>query len=209
MICYCAINNKTFKRMNPIYFCSHRESAYDNDTFRYIFSQWYQSEKGFIGGNALYSLQECIREDDYDVYVVGKQFKLREQWMMCLKALLFAQNDVYRKCNLKIVKGIMETTEPSAIKNFGRQIKGFDEIVWNKYKYAIVANGNYLEFSQNEHMKNILLATNQREIIEAAHYDSVWGIGFNEKDALKTDRNLWGQNLLGKAIMEVREVLSR
>lgn len=195
--------------MNPIYFCSHRKSAYEHDKFRYIFSQWYQSGKGFVGNTALYDLQECIRHDDYITYILGKQFNLREQWMMCLKALLFAQNDNCRECNLEIVKGIMGTTDPATIKNFGRQIKGFDEKLWNKYKYAIVVNGNHLEFSQNEHMKDILLATDKREIIEAAHYDRVWGIGFNEKDALVTDRCLWGENLLGKAIMEVREILSR
>lgn len=33
--------------------------------------------------------------------------------------------------------------------------------------------------------------------------DRIWGVGFGEKNAGK-NRHRWGQNLLGKALMDVR-----
>ena len=49
--------------------------------------------------------------------------------------------------------------------------------------------------------------------MEASPYDRVWGIGFSEGwvrvDEKKggVDREAWGENLLGKALMRVRERL--
>lgn len=35
------------------------------------------------------------------------------------------------------------------------------------------------------------------------------GIGFSEADALSVPKTFWGQNLLGKALVEVRERIRR
>lgn len=51
-----------------------------------------------------------------------------------------------------------------------------------------------------------LLATGQRELVEASPFDRVWGVGFVEADAEK-NRGRWGENLLGVALMEVRRRL--
>ena len=72
-------------------------------------------------------------------------------------------------------------------------------------------NGNYLQFSQDTEMKAILLNTKDREIVEAAWYDKIWGIGYNEANARKVGKKVWeenGLNLLGKALMEVRNKLN-
>ena len=81
-------------------------------------------------------------------------------------------------------------------------------------------DGNYLKFSQSSTLagdvnnedgapsralKGLLLSTEDREIVEASPFDRVWGIGFNAADATTTERAQWGENLLGKALMEVRE----
>ncbi|OAQ81364.1 hypothetical protein VFPBJ_03948 [Purpureocillium lilacinum] len=55
-------------------------------------------------------------------------------------------------------------------------------------------------------LREMLLATGEREIVEASPYDSIWGIGFTERDA-EGMREHWGENLLGKALMEVRSEL--
>lgn len=70
----------------------------------------------------------------------------------------------------------------------------------------IVTEGNYLKFTQSEHkdrLRELLLATGERELVEASPLDRVWGVGFREKDA-GVNRHLWGQNLLGKALEDVR-----
>ncbi len=77
-------------------------------------------------------------------------------------------------------------------------------------KFDIVVNGNMLKFSQNEELKNFLLSTNNKILAEASPYDKIWGIGIgqDDKDAYNIDK--WkGENLLGKALMKVREELRK
>lgn len=52
-------------------------------------------------------------------------------------------------------------------------------------------------------LKRWLLATEERELVEASPMDRIWGVGFAEKNA-GANRHRWGQNLLGKALMVVR-----
>lgn len=73
-------------------------------------------------------------------------------------------------------------------------------------KLDIVAQGNMHKFTISEdaqNMKRWLLATDDRELVEASPMDRIWGVGFAEKDA-GANRHRWGQNLLGKALMAVR-----
>lgn len=73
-------------------------------------------------------------------------------------------------------------------------------------KVAIVTQGNVLKFTVSEDaetLRALLLATGERELVEAAPRDRVWGIGFGESEA-EGNRGRWGQNLLGKVLMEVR-----
>ena len=51
-------------------------------------------------------------------------------------------------------------------------------------------------------------ATSTANHIKASPFDSVWGIGFN-KDKANKNRSSWGANLLGKALMRVREELKK
>lgn len=79
--------------------------------------------------------------------------------------------------------------------------------MWKEHRYEIVAQGSYLKFSQNEDLKEKLLATGKRELVEASPSDRIWGVGFAARYA-SDNRSLWGLNLLGKALMETRERLS-
>ncbi len=192
--------------ITTIFFCSHKQSTYKKESWRCVFSQWYNSGKGFDGKDAVYDLNDFISKDDWNNMILNKKFMLREQWMMYLKAIVFAKNE-HREKNLETAKKIMMSTDPSVIKKLGRAVKGYHDDTWNKCKYQIVVNGNYLEFTQNNEMKKILLDTGNREIVEASSYDGIWGIRYDEKTALVTDRRKWGSNLLGKSIMEVRKIL--
>lgn len=123
-----------------------------------------------------------------------------EQYMMAEKARLFKDYDIEKK--------IMNTTTPAVMKALGRKIANFDQSVWDQYKYQIVVCGNYAKFSQNSNIKQILLDTGDAIIAEASPYDKIWGIGLlpTHKDA--QNPNKWkGENLLGKALMEVRSKL--
>jgi ribA/ribD-fused uncharacterized protein len=101
---------------------------------------------------------------------------------------------------------ILNTKEPRKQKNLGRLVKNFDEHIWDQHKEKIVYNGNYLKFSQDEDLKEYLCDTDPYELVEANKYDRIWGIGMFAHDPNILDTSKWGQNLLGKTLMKVRNV---
>ncbi|KAL2131566.1 hypothetical protein VTI74DRAFT_4890 [Chaetomium olivicolor] len=58
-------------------------------------------------------------------------------------------------------------------------------------------------------LKELLLRTGDRELVEASPMDRIWGIGFGAARAGTVGRERWGLNLLGKALMAVRGELRR
>jgi ribA/ribD-fused uncharacterized protein len=72
----------------------------------------------------------------------------------------------------------------------------------------LVKQGNLLKFSQDESLKKFLLSTGDKILVESSPYDSIWGIGMLETDPGVNNPVLWkGENLLGFALMEVRDEL--
>ena len=68
--------------------------------------------------------------------------------------------------------------------------------------------GNFLKFSQNLALRDFLLATGDTVLVEASPYDCIWGIGLRKDDPDSRVPEKWhGENLLGFALMEVRDLL--
>ena len=89
-------------------------------------------------------------------------------------------------------------------------MRGFDQKVWDKFKYAIVLLGNWHKFSQNRELREFLLSTGDSVLVEASPYDAIWGIRLPASSPEAQDPMKWrGQNLLGFALMEVRDELRR
>ena len=66
-----------------------------------------------------------------------------------------------------------------------------------------------LSIRQKPLLKDLLLSTGDKIIVEVSPYDKIWGIGLHWEDDDVLDESKWkGQNLLGKALMEVRKQLS-
>lgn len=131
----------------------------------------------------------------------GEQlFQNTEQYMMYQKALLFGDRDTAAQ--------IMTTHNPAMIKKLGRQVRGFDEARWAEHRYRIVLEGNLHKFRTSVVGQHELLGTGDRPIGEASPYDTIWGIGLEMANPRAQNPALWtGQNLLGKALMEVRTQL--
>jgi ribA/ribD-fused uncharacterized protein len=130
----------------------------------------------------------------------GNEFSCCEQWMMYSKAELFGDTEVMKK--------VLETNDPGEMKKLGRQIKGFDQEIWDNKASIIVTMGNIMKFSQNPELWEILDKTENKTIVEAADYDKIWGIGLKAEDAVNLEPSQWnGSNLLGVAIMEARDLL--
>ena len=72
----------------------------------------------------------------------------------------------------------------------------------------IVYEGLVAKFTQNPELKRALLDTGNAVLAEAAVNDKIWGIGLSMSDPKRLDPSEWkGQNLMGYALMLVREKL--
>ncbi|MDW8585904.1 NADAR family protein [Streptococcus suis] len=68
---------------------------------------------------------------------------------------------------------------------------------WEKVKDDVMFFAVYQKFSQNPTLKELLLSTNELEIIEHTRNDSYWADGGDGS----------GKNMLGQILMEVRQML--
>jgi ribA/ribD-fused uncharacterized protein len=63
-------------------------------------------------------------------------------------------------------------------------------------------------FTQSAKCRELLLATGDKILVEASPYDKVWGVGLAASDTDILDETKWkGENLLGKVLTEVREII--
>lgn len=127
-------------------------------------------------------------------------YQTAEHYMMAKKAELFK--------DIEIRDQIIQCSHPNQAKAMGRKVRNFDEKVWNENKIAIVQQANLLKFRQHAALKEYLLQTGDRILVEASPYDKVWGIGMAQNHPHAEQPARWrGENLLGFALMAVREQL--
>ncbi|GAB2884260.1 NADAR family protein [Microbulbifer echini] len=131
----------------------------------------------------------------------GNQYITAEHYMMYHKAKLFGDSNACKK--------VLTSTTPNEAKRIGRQVIGFKQEIWEEKRFEIVVNANLAKFSQNPALKEFLLNTGNRVLVEASPVDTIWGIGLAQDDLSAQDPNTWrGLNLLGFALMEVRALLA-
>ena len=130
------------------------------------------------------------------------QYSSAEQYMMAGKALLFEDKEIFEQ--------ILKTKSPKEVKALGRKIRNFDEQKWLESRYEIVKQANILKFSQDPDLKEYLQSTDNKIIVEASPVDAIWGIGLAKEHPDASQPQNWkGLNLLGFALMEVRDELRK
>ena len=92
-----------------------------------------------------------------------------EQFMIASKARLFGDDSA--------LSAILATDDSREQKCVGRQVRDFNEELWQQQWENIVLQGNLAKFSQNEDMRRALLCTVRRRLAEASPHDNPWGIG--------------------------------
>ncbi|WP_430502919.1 NADAR family protein [Micromonospora trifolii] len=133
--------------------------------------------------------------------VDGMRFATAEHYMMWRKATLFGDR--------AMAEQILAAPHPHAAKALGGRVAGFDQQTWSEHRFAIVVAGNLAKFDQHPALRAFLLATGPRVLVEASPLDRIWGIGLDRDDPAAGEPGCWrGLNLLGFALMQVREVFS-
>lgn len=132
----------------------------------------------------------------------GITFTTAEQYMMYRKAELFGDSETA----LKIVN--TPSLHPNEHKRMGRMVRNFNESVWSNQSMIIVAGVNYFKFMQNDTLRNLLMSTGKKTLVEASPNDRIWGIGFDSVNAI-VNVSSWGSNRLGRALMMVRDEIAK
>jgi len=156
-----------------------------------------------------------MKETDTHIYFLGSEFS---NWYMCnftYKDYTFHNSEqafMWEKANTfkdkESAELILKTPKPNENKQLGRKVKNFDSFVWANVSYDIMRDVNFEKFSQNADLKEFILSTGDKIIVEASPTDLIWGVGLDCDDPKILDEKNWkGKNLLGKVLMEVRAML--
>lgn len=133
------------------------------------------------------------------------RFSSSEQYFMYKKAIHFR--------DLESVRKITESGhKPYHYKLLGRKVTGYDDSEWAKVRYQYMLEALRLKYGNNQDLRDILLNTGDAVLVEASPFDKVWGIGLAKHDKYGNVEHDWknplkwrGENLLGFALMQVRE----
>ena len=79
------------------------------------------------------------------------KFSSMEQFMMYQKAITFQDQT--------IAKEILQTKDSAKIKQLGRQVRNYNDHIWNGIRQIVVYEGLVAKFSQNEELKKQLKET--------------------------------------------------
>ncbi|MBO3737655.1 NADAR family protein [Actinoplanes flavus] len=130
----------------------------------------------------------------------GTRFATAEHYMMWRKAVLFGDHAMAQR--------ILAAGHPHEAKQLGGRVAGFDQRKWNEHRVPIVVAGNLAKFGGDPALRSYLLGTGDRILVEASPRDRIWGIGLSRDDDAASSPSRWrGLNLLGFALMRVREQL--
>lgn len=130
----------------------------------------------------------------------GMHFTSVEQYIMYRKCMAF--NDE------KSAAAVMATNDTAEQQEIGHNVSGYIANVWAGMRQMVVFRALLAKFSQNEELKKKLLNTGDAYLVECAHSDQIWACGIRLDSEQRLDAKNWkGTNILGFALMEVREMM--
>ena len=130
----------------------------------------------------------------------GRSYSSSEQFMMAQKALAFWDMDAWQK--------ILDARTPAEAKALGKTVQGYDDALWDRIRFQVVRRGVRAKFQQTAELRDVLMSTGDRILVEAAPRDKIWGVGMAADDPDIIDSSQWrGTNLLGQVLMQVRSDL--
>lgn len=142
----------------------------------------------------------------------GHKFNSSEAVFMYQKAILFGDSEIA----IKIVETDNDSSFESlfkrctAVKRLGRQVRGFVQETWDAECYGMMYKAIECKAEYDMEFRRLLLspAFAGMTFAEATHRDKVWATGLGINQSMELGRAGWkGQNLLGKALTELRNKL--
>lgn len=122
-------------------------------------------------------------------------FELDGRWWMTSEHYFQAQ----KFCGTMYEEIVRKANNPMKAAELGRKRDLPLRKDWEYVKDEMMRKAVYAKFSQNKDIKEILLNTYPERIVENTSNDYYWGCGADGS----------GKNMLGKILMEVREVLRK
>lgn len=119
-----------------------------------------------------------------------------------------AQYVAYEKVKMTdttLARKVLISKHVDEINAIAKQVPDSD--LWNVRHKDVLYIGNVLKFTQNEHLREELLATGDDIIAFAVPYDPVYNIGSVIRRSITYPHGWTGQNMLGESLMDVRAML--
>ena len=134
--------------------------------------------------------------------VDGVLYPTAEHFMMAAKARLFRDREILAR--------IVAAPDPGLALSLGRQVRGYEPSAWEQARFDAVVAGNTAKFSQNPSLSKYLCGTAGKVLAQATPLETIWGIGLSPEHRDATNPSKWrGSNLLGFALMQVRDRLAK
>ncbi|MBQ3414604.1 MAG: NADAR family protein [Clostridia bacterium] len=150
--------------------------------------------------NPFCNFTKCKIKFEYPDSRPGEEiyFTSSEQMFMWFKAKFFLDTETANK--------ILDAKTPEEARKLGRQVKNYSDSAWDRERVYYMTKAVTAKFLQNKDLRKQLINPEYdgKHFVEAAYYDRIWGIGFNENDALLHNESEWGRNALGKILDAVR-----
>lgn len=130
------------------------------------------------------------------------EFTSSEQLFMWFKAVFFEDFD--------IADQIYKSSSPEEARKLGRMVKNYDDADWEEVRVDYMKRAVTYKFYQNADLRKRLLDAKYdgKTFVEAAYYDRIWGIGYNESEA-EDHLDDWGRNELGKILTDLRDQMKK
>ena len=139
---------------------------------------------------------------EFSVECDGKSrtFYSAEQYFMFVKAKTFGDEETSEKI-LALGK------DPEIAKKLGREVKNYDDKIWNEKRYQVMFDACYFKFTKCQKLQEKLLDKRYegKHFVEGSPVDCIWGIGIHYTEAPDDESEWRGKNLLGKVLDDVRE----
>lgn len=163
-------------------------------SFEYLCFYGHTNTSGLVNASCLSNFYPAQFELD------GLRWPSSEHYMMHSKAALFG--DTVRMGQIRKAPTCADA------KKLGRKVTPYGDASWAAHRYEAVRRACEAKFGQHADLRAFLVGTGDAILVEAAPRDTVWGIGLGAKNDAARDPRQWrGSNLLGFALMDVREAL--